>query len=251
MDSDHTPRRRTVLLPTFLICAALSVSACARPGPEGAFYDPLEPQNRAVHGFNKAFDRALVSPASEAYGSVVPDQAQKMVINVAANLTMPNRLVNNLLQFDFPGAAVTTLRFVANTIFGLGGLIDVATDFQLPNDDTDFGETLHVWNVGEGAYVELPFFGGSTARDTVGLVTDIMLLDPLGTFLPDRGDKLRLGIWTADKLGDRHQYADVIDELLYNSADSYVTERSYYLQNRRYQLSNGLSEADLEDPYAQ
>jgi phospholipid-binding lipoprotein MlaA len=229
----------------------LALSACSSPGPEGEFYDPLEPQNRAVHKFNKSVDRALIRPSANVYGAVVPAPAKYVVTSFTDNLAMPNRFINNVLQFNIEDAAITTLRFAFNTVVGLGGLLDVASVLGLPDEDTDFGETLSVWQVGEGAYVELPLFGPNTARGTVGLVADTLLLDPLGFIIPDREKAIRTGVWALDKLGDRHRYADLIDEMLYNSADSYVTERSYYLQNRRFQLSKELSEADLEDPYAQ
>lgn len=234
-----------------LASVTLALSACSSPGPEGEFYDPLEPQNRAVHEFNKGFDKAVIRPAANAYGEAVPSPAKYVVTSFTDNLAMPNRFINNVLQFNIEGAAITVLRFASNTVFGFGGLLDVASELGLPDEDTDFGETLSVWQVGEGAYVELPLFGPNTARGAVGLVADSLLLDPLGFIIPNREKALRTGVWALDKLGDRHQYADLIDEMLYNSADSYVTERSYYLQNRRFQLSKELTEADLEDPYAQ
>ncbi len=251
----YGPDRRNDTRPsrTFaaLTIVTLALSACSSPGPEGEFYDPLEPQNRAIHGFNKSVDKTLIRPAANAYGEVVPAPAKYVVTSFSDNLAMPNRFINNVLQFNIEGAAITTLRFVSNTLIGLGGLLDVATVLGLPDEDTDFGETLSVWQVGEGAYVELPMFGPNTARGTVGLVADSLLLDPLGFIIPNREKTIRTGVWALDKLGDRHQYSDVIDEMLYNSPDSYVTERSYYLQNRRFRLSKELSEADLEDPYAQ
>lgn len=234
-----------------LTCVTLALSACSSPGPEGNYYDPMESQNRAVHAFNKSLDKALIGPTADAYGEAAPGPVKQAIANVADNLTMPNRLVNNVLQFDLEAATITTLRFASNTIFGLGGLFDIASEFGMPDDDTDFGDTLYTWNVGEGPYVVLPLYGPNTARGAVGLVADIVLLDPLGHFLPDQEDPLRATIWTLDKLGERDQYGDLIDEILYASPDSYVTERSYYLQNRRYRLSKELSESDLEDPYAE
>lgn len=249
LSGTDTSRSRLTFAAVAAVAAALS--GCSNPGPEGAFYDPLEPQNRAVHQFNKTVDKALVRPTANAYGTVVPKPVKQGVINFADNLSMPNRFLNNVLQFDVEAAAITTLRFMSNTLFGLGGILDVASDMGLPDEDTDFGETLHAWNVGEGAYVEVPLYGPNTARGTVGLVVDILLLDPLGQVLPNDTDSYRTTVWALDKLGDRHRYADLIDELLYESVDSYATERSYYLQSRRFELSKELTEADLEDPYAQ
>ncbi len=229
----------------------VALAGCSSPGPQSEFRDPLEPQNRAVHSFNKTMDRALVRPASQVYGTVVPEPAKRGVINFADNLSMPNRFLNNMLQLDIEGAAITTLRFMSNTLFGLGGILDVASEMGLPDEDTDFGETLHSWKVGEGPYVEVPLYGPNTARGAVGLAVDILMLDPLRQVLPKRSDSYRTTVWALDKFGERHRYTILIDDVLYNSSDSYVTERSYYLQSRRFELSKELTEADLEDPYAQ
>lgn len=232
------------------LVVSVGLGACSAPAPDQEYYDPLEKQNRAVHGFNKAVDRALVSPAAGVYGAVIPDPAKKAVVNVASNLSMPNRLVNSVLQLDAEVAVETTFRFAINTVFGVAGIFDVATAIGLPDTDTDFGETLHKWNVGEGAYVELPLFGSSTTRDTVGLFADLLLLDPMDHILDPDTDPYRTSLWVLDRLGDRDRYSDVVDDLLYNSPDSYVTQRSFYLQSRRFQLNKELSEEDLEDPYA-
>ena len=246
-------RNRRMRGALFAAAAGLTVllSGCSSPGPEGEFYDPYETQNRAIHKFNKGVDRALVDPASNAYDTVVPKPVRTIAINFTDNLSMPNRLINNLLQLDIEAAVVNSVRFVSNTVLGFGGIFDVASEFGISDDHTDFGETLHVWQVGEGAYFELPFFGPSTGRDAVGLVADIVLLDPMGYFLPSDTSDERAAIWTLDKLGKRYEYSDVIEDLLYNSPDSYVTLRSFHLQNRRFELDRELTEADLEDPYAQ
>ena len=48
-----------------------------------------------------------------------------------------------------------------------------------------FGETLHNWGVGEGAYIELPFYAASTVRDTTGIMVDFMM-DPINSILPSK-----------------------------------------------------------------
>ena len=37
-------------------------------------------------------------------------------------------------------------------------------------------------------------------------------------------------------MGDRGNYSDTIDSILYESADSYAQSRLIYLQNRRFEL---------------
>ena len=51
--------------------------------------------------------------------------------------------------------------------------------------------------------------------------------------------------------GDRHEFDSFIDELLYNSEDSYLSQRLFYLQNRRTELGGGKVQVEnIEDPFA-
>ena len=52
------------------------------------------------------------------------------------------------------------------------------------------------------------------------------------------------------KAADRKIYGDVIESVLYDSADSYAQMRLLYLQNRRYKLSGQENnDANSWDPY--
>jgi phospholipid-binding lipoprotein MlaA len=54
-----------------------------------------------------------------------------------------------------------------------------------------------------------------------------------------------------DKVGDRNEYDEAINGILYESEDSYLTARSVYLQNRRFRIGSSTENlVDLEDPYA-
>ncbi len=56
----------------------------------------------------------------------------------------------------------------------LGGFFDPATELNMPAaTEADFGETLAVWGVREGAYVETPIFGPSTERAYAGRWVDL------------------------------------------------------------------------------
>jgi len=83
------------------------------------------------------------------------------------------------LQGRFGAASITLERFVFNSIFGLGGLFDVATQGGLPKQTGDFGQTLFVWGVPAGPYVVRPYYGPSTFRDSIGGAVDT-IGDPLG-----------------------------------------------------------------------
>lgn len=236
------------------------LAACGpAPQPTG-INDPLEPMNRAVHGLNKGLDTVLLRPGAQAYG-VVPEPVRQGVSNVADTLDLPGDMANHLLQGRIGPATTNFLRFGVNVVFGLGGLMDVATEAGLPRDSTDFGETLHVWGVGEGPYVELPGFGPSTMRDAVGLAVDLGL-NPVNRVAKGKDATAVTVAKVLARLRDRGRYSNTVDSILYESADSYAQARLLYLQNRRFELSRGAdaggegAAADdfidpYEDPYAE
>jgi phospholipid-binding lipoprotein MlaA len=224
------------------------VAACAVPegAPEG-IYDPYEAQNRKVHAFNRGLDKALVRPAARGYSQILPDEIEDSVGNFAENLGQPSVVVNSLLQGDFKGAGIATTRFLTNTVLGFGGFVDAASEFQVEDHSTDFGETLYTWGVGEGPYVELPVLGPSTQRDTTGKIVDLFT-NPLSYVVQSPEKYYGTGASVASRLGDRGRYSDTIDSILYDSADSYAQARLIYLQNRRFELGDETSSSEI-DPF--
>jgi len=239
----------------FRILAALAlagaVAACSAPGPDhppGTPFDPYEERNRKVHEFNKGIDRAVIRPVSRGYSAFMPDDIETAVGRFSDNLSIPRSVVNNILQGNMKGATEDTYRFVVNTTLGLGGFFDPATELGMPAaTDADFGQTLHVWGVREGAYIESPVFGPSTERDALGRMVDIFT-DPLRYVVdtPDRywGTAAR----GAAAMSRRGRFSETFDSVLYDSADSYAQTRSLYLQNRRFKLGAGQDTSYL-DPY--
>lgn len=220
------------------------LAACATPQSPDAINDPFENVNRSMHGFNKALDQAIVSDAARIYVGVTPDPIVFGIANFFNNVGEPLNAVNNVLQGDIDGVTYSTLRFLTNTTVGIGGLFDAATEFGIPEDDTDFGETMFVWGIAEGPYLEVPFFGPQTTRRFVGRGVDI-LLDPLGIVLGFfDGATLQATLFVLDALKTRDDRRAAIDDALYNSVDSYATARIVYLQNRRFRLGG----SDFADP---
>ncbi len=234
-----------------LICAApLVLSGCATGSvATDEINDPFEPVNRQIHEFNKLVDSAVLRPASDVYGTVIPAEIQDIVDNSANNLDVPTHAVNQVLQGDLESAFVSALRFTVNTTIGIGGLFDPATDLGLFESPTDFGETMGVWGVAEGPYLELPFLGGSTVRDTIGMGVDFAI-DPLRYVIPSPEREYLFVLKGVDLIGDRYSYRDLVDVLLYESADSYAAQRITYLQNKRRNIQGETSLEELEDPYA-
>lgn len=229
----------------------LVLAGCSTPPTGALVHDPEEGANRRVHAFNKALDRQIFAPVARGYGSVVPGPVDKAVSNLATHLSIPGEIVNSTIQLNFEDVATNTIRFLTNTVFGLGGIFDFATAAGMEEDvDTDFGETLYVYGFPEGQYLEVPVFGPRTEREAYGLVVDFFL-DPVGSLLPREARNLTGPLYVADKVGDRNEFDDVISGILYGSEDSYITSRSIYLQNRRFKLRGGAVDIDnLEDPYA-
>ena len=232
--------------------ALCTLAACNVPKDgvtrENGIHDPYESGNRKVHAFNRGLDRALVRPAARGYSSVLPDEIEDGIGNFAANISMPGVMVNAILQADVETTALAGSRFVVNTILGFGGILDVATAFEIPEADTDFGETLYVWGVPEGAYIELPIIGPRTERAAVGTFVDIFT-NPLSYVLDTPESSYGTVASVGARLSDRDRFSDTVDSILYESSDSYAQLRLIYLQNRRFAL--GQTDGGTEiDPFA-
>lgn len=231
---------------------AAALTGCAAPEPSAEMNDPFEGTNRAIHGFNKGLDRAVARPASKVYGAVLPQPVKAGVANFATNLDLPGFVLNDVLQGNPEDATRNTFRFLVNSTLGVGGLFDPAKSFGLDQQKTDFGETLHVWGAGEGAYLELPVMGPKTVRDATGDLVDF-LTNPVSKVLPTPESYYATGAKVGSKLGDRSRYSETIDSVLYESVDSYSQTRLLYLQNRRFELGQQAAggEDDFIDPYAE
>jgi phospholipid-binding lipoprotein MlaA len=51
------------------------------------------------------------------------------------------------------------------------------------------------------------------------------------------------------KLGDRYEFSDTVDSILYDSADSYAQARLLYLQHRRFKLGQEEAVDEQGDGY--
>lgn len=157
-------RRATALL--VVLCTTMLVG-CAT-GPNADARDPLEPFNRGVSEFNEAVDGAVLKPVATAYRDVTPDVVRAGVSNFFGNLRDVWSAVNAVMQLKPGAAAENALRVGVNTVFGLGGLLDIASEMGIERRSLDFGQTLGRWGVPSGPYLVLPIFGPSTIRDAAG-----------------------------------------------------------------------------------
>ena len=237
---------------TFVILMGLAAAlagCAASPDPDSLSFDPLESQNRQAHALNKKIDASLYGPVARSYGEAVPAQARRTVSNLRNNWRLPGQVIQYGLQGRGNDAAKSTTRFAVNTLLGLGGLLDIATEMGLPYDETGFDEVFYRWGVAEGGYLELPVIGPGTQRDWTGYALD-QLLDPTWYVLPVAASNALLVAGGLDLVNDRYELDPVLDSLLYESADSYTAQRTSYLQNMRARLKGGTDIDTLEDVYA-
>ncbi|MFN3613634.1 MAG: VacJ family lipoprotein [Rubrimonas sp.] len=236
------------------ICVGALSACAAEPAPPGQLIaDPYEPFNRRVHAFNVGVDQVVLRPAAIAYDTVTPGLFQLLISNAVKHIRLPLVFGNYVLQGDVDQALATLGRFGVNTIAGAGGLLDPATEFGLPYEPTDFGLTLASWGAPEGVFVMLPFFGPSTGRDVGGRIGDVALNPLTYVTFGDSGAATAsmVGQIVAPPIVARSENAAIIDEVLYETEDSYVTVRTGYVLMRRNRVSGGVVDVDaLPDIFA-
>ncbi len=227
----------------------LLLQACATvPGGANVGVDPRDPWerwNRGVYGFNDAVDSTVLKPVATAYQKVVPSIVRRGVDNFFGNFGDAWSMVNNLLQGKVENGLRDMFRVTTNTVFGLGGLLDIATEMRLDRQGEDFGQTLGYWGVGSGPYVVLPLLGPSTLRDTSALPLDTYVSPNL--VVNDSAAKAgltTLGVVNlrANLLGASRMLDDV-------ALDKYNFTRDAYLQRRRNQVFDGNPPPEAEERF--
>ena len=210
---------------------ALSATGCATMGEK----DPYEKFNRSVFTFNDAVDRNALIPAATAYKKVLPSFVQTGVNNFFANLSDVWSGANNVMQGKIERGVSDVTRVLINSTFGLGGVIDIASDAGLERHSEDFGQTLGYWGVPSGPYVMLPLLGPSTLRDTAGLPVDIAA-DPWGYGISSRARNIGTVVRVIDQ---RAVLLDATNLLEGAALDRYEFIRDGYLQQRKGKVFDG------------
>jgi len=218
-----------------LLLLAAACAGCAT-GPNKQ--DPFEPMNRKVHAFNQSLDSAILKPVAKGYVKVVPGIARTGITNFYRNLGVIVTTLNDALQLKFEKVPLDLMRFSTNLVFGLGGLLDVATDMRIPYHKEDFGQTLAHWGVGSGAYLVLPFFGPSTVRDGLALPVDIYV-SPAYDVATDGDPGLRWGLIILYAINTRANLLEAEKFMRQASLDEYTFLRDVYLQRREYLIRDG------------
>jgi phospholipid-binding lipoprotein MlaA len=195
---------------------------------------PIDDPNENINRHVMAANQEALRPASEFVKAAIPGPVHDRLHDLNSNLKEPRIFVNNVLQGRVESAARTGVRFVVNSVLGIGGLFDIMSREGLPQQSGDFGQTLFVWGVAPGPFVVQPYLGPATLRDAVGSVVD-MFSNPMGWFL---GPQMAISVGSAgvdavDRLGQLKMAEDA-------SIDFYSFIRSSYYQMRRNELRDAL-----------
>ena len=243
LNTPHMAARLAMGL-ALMACLLLSTGCATRPG--GDPRDPIEPFNRSISNFNDAADRVVLKPIATGYVQLVPDLVRTGVNNFFSNLGDAWTFVNSVLQLKPQEAGETAVRFGVNTLFGLGGLLDIASEAGIPKHKEDFGLTLGRWGVGAGPYIVLPLLGPSTLRDTVaiGVETNGNVLRRIDS------EPLRSGLYVLNAVDTRATYLGAANVLEEAALDKYSFTRDIYLQRRRSLITGGESSLEQDIPAA-
>lgn len=215
------------------LAAAVLLAGCATVESQDP-RDPFQPLNRTMDSFNHGVDEAVLKPAAEGYEKALPGVVRKGVTNFFGNLGDVWSAANTALQGRPFDTAQNLMRFAMNTVFGIGGVFDIATDVGIERHKEDFGSTAAHWGVPSGPYVVLPFFGPSTLRDTVALPLDL-LSDPLLRVSPPVDRNVLAGTRPVDV---RARLLP-LDAALDSALDPYTFMRDAYLQHRSTEVEAG------------
>ena len=234
-----TPHHR---MPLWAAATAAMLVAAGAAQAQNA-NDPLEGWNRAVFGFNEGLDATVLKPVATGYKTVVPELVRNGVSNVFSNIGDGWSAINQLLQGKPVAAAQMTMRVATNTLFGIAGLFDVASDLGIERQQEDFGQTLGRWGLPAGPYFVLPLLGPSSLRDTAALPIDLQWRPAALS----NDSATRIGLSTLQLIDVRANLlgaSRIVDDI---ALDKYVFVRDGYLSRRRSLVYDG-DPPDIPEP---
>ena len=238
-------------LPLFTsVIAVVALTGCAtNTVKEAEQNDPWQGWNKSMQSFNDGFDKHVLKPVAKGYLDVTNTAVDDGVTHFLSNVNDIGVTINDILQFKLLQAGMDFSRFMINTTAGAGGIIDWASDIDLPKHNEDFGQTLGFWGIPSGPYLVLPFFGPSSPRDTVGLIGDACM-DPItyvSIFGGFAGSATSVGTSALDVTD--HRAGVMASEKVVNEAtdgDRYDFLKSSYQQHRVYLINDGNSPQEVD-----
>ena len=233
------PAMRNIVM---LLCVLMLQVGCATVEND---FDPLESTNRSVDQFNTSLDEAIVRPVATTYLDTVAKPVRNSVTNFFENLQMPNTIINDFLQGKVVRGVKDISRFALNSTIGIAGLFDVASAIGIEPHKEDFGQTLAVWGVDQGAYIVYPVLGPNSVRNTPGTIMGYVL-DGASYFYMFMSPEAVIASTLLKYIDERANVEDFVklrDEL---ALDAYVFVREGWRQSREYNIYDGFPPAPVQ-----
>ncbi len=220
-----------MMAPLMLGCATVATSQAGPGNPR----DPWENWNRNVFAFNEVLDDYVLAPVAKGYEKVTPRFFRQGVKNFFNNFADVWSAVNNVLQGKGERAFTDVVRVGTNTVLGIGGLFDIASEAGIEPTFEDFGQTLGHWGLAPGPYVVWPLFGPSNVRESFALPLD----RGVSPMLAVRDDKVQWGLGALQIINVRAELLGASRFLDDAGLDKYSFVRDAYLQRRRNLVFDG------------
>jgi phospholipid-binding lipoprotein MlaA len=222
-------------LRALLAVTVIALTTGCATGPNANPADPFEPMNRQVSRFNDGLDDAVLRPVATVYRQALPSLVRTGINNFFGNLSDVWSFADSVAQLKLQDSAQTFMRVSVNTVFGLGGLLDIGTEAGIDRHSEDFGQTLGRWGVPSGPYLVLPLLGPSTLRDATALIVDFQG-DPVNAVsdIPVRNSMYALRL--VDIRSNLLRASQLIDDA---ALDKYSFTRDAFLQRRRNEIHDG------------
>ncbi len=206
--------------------------------------DPWEGWNRKVYSFNDAVDGAVLKPVAKAYVAVTPQPVRTGLTNFYGNVGDVWSAVNGLLQGKVLSSLQDVMRVGTNTLFGMGGLIDLASDIGLDKQGRDFGQTLGRWGVGAGPYVVWPVLGPSTLRESLAMPLNMVVSPSLAI----QNEPVKYSLVAVNLVNVRANLLGTTNMIDSMALDKYSFVRDAFLQRRRSLVLDGDEPPEQTEP---
>ncbi len=218
-----------------LLIPLLILSGCATVHND---HDPFESVNRVTNTMNDGLDKIALKPLATGYEAVTSKDFRTAISNFFDNATYLNTVLNSFLQGKGEQGLNDLGRFLVNSSIGMLGFADVASSVGLKKHNEDFGQTLAVWGVPQGAYLVYPFYGPNSVRQTPDFIT-ATATDALfwGSLFLAPSITIPLAVLKYTDLRARlNDAADMRDDM---ALDPYLFTRDAWRQHRVYQIYDG------------
>jgi phospholipid-binding lipoprotein MlaA len=223
------------LLLTLALGAAATLAQGQGADVERDPRDPFEGWNRGVFAFNDAIDTAVLAPLARGYRAVVPQPLRTMVGNFFGNFGDAWSTVNLFLQAKPAAGLEMGMRVATNSVLGIGGLLDIASEAGMEKRNEDFGQTLGHWGMPAGPYIVWPLLGPSSARESLALPLD-RGWSPALAFSEDADIYGITFLGILDTRAGLLGASQVLDDV---ALDKYIFLRDAYLARRRNLVYDG------------